>query len=295
MSRLAVAAAVLVAAAGPLAAQVFTPIPVTGYTQDVIADAGNPLPSLTTTSPFDLYPTTMQNGPGYVLYQQGFNPSFPTRGVPANGLIVTSATRSYQLGPINGNNSLHLFSNGTAASTVSGALTLVAPARYAALSLLLADGNGRQPSQGGYPGTLAVNWSNGNSTAYPYTVYDWFLLSGTPGPNSGVAIGGLDRVTRDFSSSFENSTTDPRLYYYDIDLTADPNYLAGALIDSVTATGTQTGTALENTNIMGLSGATAVPEPSALALAGLAAGGLAWRRGRRRQPPCAAIASSTVG
>jgi hypothetical protein len=282
-SWIAVVAPLLVAA--PAAAQVFAPIPVTGYTQDVIADgAGAPpgrLSYTSTTASFDFW-----YSPNYVLYAQGFNPAFPDRGVPADGRIVTSPTRSYQLGPVAGDNSLYLYNDGTAAQ-LSGTLTLVTPARYSALSLLLADGLGKQPSQGGSPGTLAVHWSDGGSSAYPYTVYDWFLLSGAPGPNSGVAIGGLDRVRRgyDMFGGFENSTTDPRLFYYDIDLTADPHYLAGALVESVTATGSQTPRAAETTDIMGLSGVAApVPEPSALSL--LAAGaGLAacWRRASRRR------------
>src|SRR5439155_23786472 len=134
------------------------------------------------------------------------------------GTVVTSPTRPYQLRPIPGNNSLHLHHFNGTPTTATGTLTLVTPARYAALSLLLADGNGRQPSEGGSPGTLGVNWSNGNTSVYGYTVYDWYLLSGTPGPNSGVAIGGLDRVYSD-GTQFQNSTTDPRLFYYDVDLT----------------------------------------------------------------------------
>lgn len=269
MRPLWVAAITASSMAAPAPAQVFSPIPVTGYTKDVIADAGGLPPTWGTTSGFDL---TSNPSFGYVLYQQGFNTSFPARGVPAGGSIVSSPTRSYQLGPIAGNNSLQL----EGPTNVTGTLALTTPARYAALSLLLADGAGRQPSQGGSQGTLAVNWSNGNTTAYPYTSYDWFLLSGTPGPNSGVAIGGLDRFWR-ANGTFDNSTTDPRPYYYDFDLSADANYLAGALINGVTATQVQQGPV---TNIMGLSGAVTVPEPSTLALLAAAGGLSAFRRGR---------------
>src|SRR5215207_6777866 len=129
--------------AGPAAAQVFLPIPVTGYNRDVIADAGGTA-AATTTGPFDLTE--------YVLYQQGFNPAAPTRGVPANGTIVTSPTRAYQLGPIAGDNSLRV-----PPQTVH-TLTLATPARYEALSLLLAAAVGLQPSAGGDSRTVSVNW-----------------------------------------------------------------------------------------------------------------------------------------
>ena len=113
---------------------------------------------------------------------------------------------------------------------------------------------------------MGVNWSNGHSTDYSYTSYDWFLLNGTPGPNSGVAISGLDRTLRG-SDVTDNNTVNPTLFYYDIDLSGDPNYAAGALVDSVTAMYlvTSAPNPVED-NILGLSGSVAVPEPSALLL-----------------------------
>ena len=71
---------------------------------------------------------------------------------------------------------------------------------------------------------MAVNWSDGNTTDYGYTSYDWFLTSGTPGPNSGVAIAGLDRANRGTGCP-EGSTANPVLFYYDIDLSGDANYV----------------------------------------------------------------------
>lgn len=256
--------------ASPATAQVFSPVPVMGFTRDVIADASGFGPPLSVTAGFHSHFTNSQDAFGFALYQQGFNAAFPARGVPADGSVVTSPTRSYQLGPASGNNSLQLYNYGAGQPVnLTGTLALVTPARYASLSLLLADGLGRQPSQGGYPGTLTVNWSNGNAAAYPYTTYDWFLVSGTPGPNSGVAIGALDRIFfgQNYSYSIDNNTTDPRLFYYDFDLSADPNYLAEALVTSVTATRGPLVPAGTVTNIMGLSGAVTVPEPSTLLLA----------------------------
>jgi hypothetical protein len=146
-NRIAVMA--IVAFTAPTAAQVYIPIPVTGYTQDVIADAGGTAIATTTTQ-FDSPPLDTSS---WVLYEQGYNTAFPTLGVPPSGSIVTSPTRSYQLDPIDGNNSLQLISASDSTPpgpvVLSGTLTLVNPERYTALSLLLADGAGKQPSQGG--------------------------------------------------------------------------------------------------------------------------------------------------
>jgi hypothetical protein len=267
-------AAAFFAVTAQATAQVFTPIAVTGYTQDVIADATGGSMATTTASLDQPAPV-----PGYVLCEQGFNGS--TRGFSSNGSIVTSAIRAYQLGPVNGNNSLQLgdFGGTSPPPILSGTLTLDTPAPYAALSLLFADGFGRQPSQGGYPGTLAVNWSNGISTTYQYTVYDWDLASGSPGPNSGVAVTGLDRTPRETGVP-QNLADSMTLFYFDIDLTSDANYQSGALIDSVTATRQSGFVGEDTTNIMGLSGATSVPEPSTLLLTATA-GIIALHRRRK--------------
>jgi hypothetical protein len=137
-----------------------------------------------------------------------------------------------------------------------------------------------------------VNWSNGNTSDYPYTVYDWFLLTGTPGPNSGVAIAGLDRAIRRTGVP-DNNMTNPALFYYDIDLSADPNYLAGALIESVTAMRQPGNDGVDITNLMGLSGATSVPEPSALLLT-ISAGAVAII-GRRRPAQWRALSDNNAG
>ena len=92
-NRIAAVAALIFTA--PAAAQVYVPIPVSGYSQDVIADAVGAA-SATTTIGFDSDPnnsTNLQN----VFFQQGYNTGGSSNGVPANGAIITSASRAYQL------------------------------------------------------------------------------------------------------------------------------------------------------------------------------------------------------
>src|SRR5947209_12472579 len=118
--------AAVVGLVAPAAGQVYVPIPVTGYTQDVIADAAGS-PAATTTSAFDVGSHTSNMFMiGYALYEQGYNTAFPSRGVPASGLIVTSPSRSYQLGPIDGNNALQ-FAQTSGDTVSSGTLSLAAP------------------------------------------------------------------------------------------------------------------------------------------------------------------------
>jgi hypothetical protein len=265
----------------PAAAQVFSPIAVSGFTDDVIADT-NGSPMGTTTAAFDFGFEPYNNS---VFFAQGYNNGSFSLGIPANGAIVTSATRAYQLGPINGSNSLRITQ-----SNPIGTLTLVTPARDAALSVLLAAGDALTSGNVGFPGSVTVNWSDGQSSTFPYRVYDWWE-NGTPAPPPGVAIGGLNRVDRSTgqSSSYDLSINPLpvfAIYYYDMNLTGDANYQSGALIDSLTFAwpGSPTGAYDLALNVMGLSGATTVPEPGALALSGIAAIGWVtfWRR--RWQP-----------
>jgi hypothetical protein len=265
---LAVASGLILAASAP--AQVYIPIPVTGYTQDVIADAvgtaGN-----TTTAAVDQGVGSAANN---VFFEQGYigGTGSAGNGLPSDGAIVTSANRSYQLGPISGNNSLRITN-----SARFGTLTLAAPAREAALSLLLA-------ASGSGPAMATVNWSDGQSSTFPYQVYDWWE-NGTSHPPASVAIGGLGRVDRQTGvpNSLDQTLQPPpifAIYDYDIDLTGDANYQAAALIDSLTFSFPFGG--IGTINVMGLSGSVVpVPEPSTLALCGAAAGLALWLRPSR--------------
>ncbi|HEX4590361.1 MAG TPA: PEP-CTERM sorting domain-containing protein [Gemmataceae bacterium] len=266
----------VVAFAAPAAAQVYIPIPVSGYTDDVIGDAVGTA-SGTTTATIDFGFEPEDNN---VFFEHGYVTGGPSTGLPPTGAIVTSATRVYQLGPISGNNSLRITRTNPA-----GTLTLVAPAREAALSLLLTAGDALTRGNVGFLGSVTVNWSDGQSSTFPYRVYDWWENM-TPVPPPGVAIGGLNRVDRATGMPIAldgNVHALFAIYYYDIDLTGDPNYQAGALVDGLTFGWPSSVTTYYDLtlNVMGLSGATAVPEPSTLFLT--AAVGIAGFLSRRRK------------
>jgi hypothetical protein len=269
----AVAAVVLTAQA---AGQVYVPIPVSGYTDDVIADATGTAGG-TTTAAFDFGFEPQNNN---VFFEQGYTAGGVSNGLPATGAIVTSPTRAYQLGPISGNNSVRI-----AQTNPTGTLTLVAPAREAALSLLLAAGDAITSGNVGVSGNVIVNWSDGQSSTFPYQLYDWWE-NGSATPPPGVAIGGLNRVDRSTGVPIPldgNVHALFALYYYDIDLTGDANYQAGALVDSLTFGWPSTTTTFYDLtlNVMGLSAAASVPEPSSLALLGAAGAGAFLARRRR--------------
>ena len=103
----------------------FSPVVVTGFNQDVVAETGTSSLTTTTTS---LDGVTISNK---VMYTVGFKTTnaFGGGGIPDNG-IITDASGSYQMAAYNGNNSLVL-GRGT-----SGALTLTTPAKFNAIRLL---------------------------------------------------------------------------------------------------------------------------------------------------------------
>ena len=117
-----------------ITAQTFTPIPVTGWAQDVIAESGTS--SLAVTS-------TVIDGSNYILYSKTFATTNSTSyGLPDNGTIV-SGTRTYQMQPFTANNSLYLTNvTTTANSAVTGTLTFATPGIYSKLSVLLTSTEG---------------------------------------------------------------------------------------------------------------------------------------------------------
>lgn len=218
--------------AGLAYGQTFTPVPVTGYNHDAIAE----------TYPNSLATTdTVLDASAYVLYSQAFATAGGLGGgLPNNGIITDAGnTRQYQLGPYNGLNVLNVM------RTATKTLSLTVPAVFQKLSLLTFSTEG--------PSTVnvTVDFTDGTSTAYitNYTLPDWFNNT------TNVAYSGFGRVTRQASvTATDGLTTNPRFYYIDITLNcADKKKQVQALrVSNVTTTGTNA--PYPNTVLMALSG-----------------------------------------
>lgn len=207
-------------------AQTYTPVTVTGYNADVVAEGTGPALTLTTND---------VDGASNSFMAAGYtNPANATtsRGLPANGLIVSAVASTpgltYQLAPFTGNNSLRL--NGAAAGT----LTLATPASAAIVYVLATSGSGTSNT------AITITFTDNTTQVYNLLINDWF--GGT-----GFAIQGLGRVNRN-SNFIDNNAIDPRLYQYA--LTLSP-FNIGKQIQSIAFT--NTGKVL---NVMGITLAT---------------------------------------
>lgn len=187
---LLLAAAVALATVTTLG-QSYQAISVTGFNQDLVAN-GTLLPSASTTGTFD----DASAGSNNVMYVNGYNGASVTLsyGLPADGVVNSESNSgvTYQLADYADSNALLL----TAAET--GTLTLVSSGAYAKVSILAAGANGSSSF------TATLNFSDGTTADYSFTVPDWFN-------GSNYAIKPIGRVRRDGSSTDETSSN-PRLY-----------------------------------------------------------------------------------
>jgi gliding motility-associated-like protein len=179
--------------------QPFTPIPVTGFNHDVIAEGG-PNSLATTSIPLDGVASS-----NMIIYTQAFRnfAGFTDGGIPDNGLI-TDAAGSYQLASYIGNNSLLL------PRTESGSLTLVTPGRYSNLRVLCFSAEGASRIN------ATVYFTDGSSSLYlnNYSLADWFNAT------TNVVISGYGRCRRVAAPPYgqEAYPVNPRMYYMEINL-----------------------------------------------------------------------------
>jgi gliding motility-associated-like protein len=200
--------------------QPFTPVPVTGFNHDVIAEAGTS--SLTTTT-VSLDGVTVSNK---VMYSVAFRTAngFSGGGIADNG-TVTDAAGSYQLAPYTGNNALLL------QRTQTGDLTLNTPAKYSFVRVLCFT------TEGSSLVNVKLTFAD-NSTTNALTNYvlgDWF------NGNANLVLSGIGRCTRATPASGADAfPTNPRMYYIDIPIScADKQKLLTKInFTNVTTAGT---------------------------------------------------------
>lgn len=177
-----------------LSAQSFSPIPVTGFNQDVVAESGSS--SLTNTS-------TVMDGPSSnkVMYSTTFRDAngFGGGGLPDNGTI-TDASGSYQLASYSANNALLIQRSQTQG------LSLVTPSRFARIRLLALS------TEGASTVNLQANFTDGTSAVLNnINLADWFFST------TNLVISGYGRCTRSTpASGAESFPSNPRMYYIEM-------------------------------------------------------------------------------
>jgi hypothetical protein len=207
----------------------FTPVAVTGYNADVVANGTGSVISSTTDdvdggavgNRFNFMAPTFIGSTGVA----------PTTFLPATGLVTSTTTSglTFQLAAYTANNSLRINGAGT------GTLTFTAPQAASDVYLLATSGNGASAF------TATVTFTDATTQVLSgLTAPDWF------GGTSNVAIAGFGRVGRD-NNLIQNNTTDPRLYQIRLTLLAAN---ATKRIQSISVAKTATLGAL---NIMGVS------------------------------------------
>jgi gliding motility-associated-like protein len=177
----------------------FTPIPLTGFTQDVVAETG---PGSLATTTMEIDGLTSSNK---VLYSATFA-TFASiaGGLPDNGTLVNGAD-TYQLSPYNENNALFVKRNQTLELTTS------TPSSYGKIRLLAFSAEGASTLH------IGLGFTDGTFTPYlsNYVVSDWF--NGT----TNVVAQGMGRVNRTASGPYVAdglSGNNPRFYYIEITL-----------------------------------------------------------------------------
>lgn len=177
----------------------FTPVMVTGFNNDAIAE-GPPNSLATTTLQLDGASSNK------VMYTSAFATfaGIGGGGLPDNGTIINGAD-TYQLAPLNANNALYIFRNET------GTLTLSTPASFAKIRLLCLS------TEGASALNIGLAFTDGTNASYltNYSLPDWF--NGT----ANVVLQGFGRCDRSAGPNYNADAypTNPRMYYIEISLT----------------------------------------------------------------------------
>jgi gliding motility-associated-like protein len=222
----------LVMATGSLA-QTYTPINITGFNQDGIAETGTDATAVTTTS-LDLSTNIMYSSLFGAINGLG-------GGLPMNGTIV-NGTKTWQLQPYTVNNVLYLSAGAAQANTMAwGNFTLATPASYKAVNLLLFSTERESTIN------IVCNFTDGSTyNAGNYTIEDWFDGNGAV----YTSYGRTKRLTTGYVEDGVN-TQNPRFYQVDLPLNcANKN----KLLQSVTINYLNGSTSVGRLVVLALSG-----------------------------------------
>ncbi len=178
--------------------QPFTPVPINGFNNDVVAEAGTS--SLTTTT-VSLDGFTISNK---VMYTNTFKTlnSFGGGGIPDNG-VITDAAGTYQLGDYTSNNALLIQRNQT------GDINITTPAQFDKLRLLCFSTEGTSLING----TLFFTDGTSTPAITNYSLGDWFNTT------TNLVLSGFGRCRRATPATGDDAyPNNPRLFYIEIPL-----------------------------------------------------------------------------
>lgn len=206
-------------------AQSYSPIGVTGFNVDVIAEAATAMS--TTNGTLD--------AAGWIFYSAAYGAlSSSPYGLPNSGLL-TAGSRTYQLQPYTANNDLLLPAN-----TVDS-LVLTSPAAYSGISLAAF------ASEGNSSMNVTIRFTD-NSTFFAGNIalLDWF------GAATNIAIGGVDRCLRSNGTPAltPGAAGNPKIFYYDIPISCTDR---SKLIKTIKIQ--NPGTGVPRSSVMAVSGA----------------------------------------
>jgi hypothetical protein len=247
--------------AGNVRATNLSPLDLTGYNYNGIAAPGYSTPVGDTTG-------TLETFSDY--FAKGFDPANPSIGLPA-GSTFTSAfnnNTTFAIQPCLQNNLLLLGAAGSPAPSPTGTLTLSNPSAVSELAFLITGFNGY------IAGSYTLNYATGPSGSGTFVAPDNFGTGNT-------AISGFGRYYFFDNIGIQIFPTTPELF--ELDVTADPS----RTLDSLTFSNIQfQPTGYNGPPVLGIFGVSAspVPEPTSLAVTGLAAVGLLLRRRSRHTP-----------
>jgi gliding motility-associated-like protein len=213
----------------------YVPVPLTGFTQDAVAEAG----------PNSISTTTMAVDGGSsnkVMYTAAFRTfaAIGGGGLPDNGLF-TIGTDTYQLAPYNGNNALYV------KRSESFSLDLVTAAPYSGLRLVALSTEGTSLLN------ITLTFTDNTTAVFPnITLSDWF--NGT----ANLIVQGIGRCDRSAGPVYnaDGYSANPRIYYIPLTLACTDIAKPVRTITVANVTTAGTNAPFPNTVVLGLSGIT---------------------------------------